>query len=123
MPERGRRAVRWLPPEAFAGRLPLPYDAVLVPRIARQLRAVLLPAGRLPVNHQLVVLSGLPPADIMAMLTDPAVQAQADALALPVDSGYRSYTATLLRAITVPRHLVPAAAQETARGPRARAAS
>jgi hypothetical protein len=57
------------------------------------------------------------------MLTDPAVRAQADALALPVDNGYRSYTATLLRALTIPRHLIPAAAQEAARGPRERAAS
>ena len=40
MPEGGRRAVRWQPPETFAGRLPLPYNAVMVPRIARQLRAV-----------------------------------------------------------------------------------
>jgi N-6 DNA Methylase len=104
MPERGRRAVRWLPPETFAGRLPLPQDAVLVPRIARHLRAVRLPAGRLPVNHQLVVVSGLPPADIIAMLTDPAVQAQAGTLALPVENGYRSYTATLLRALVIPRH-------------------
>jgi hypothetical protein len=28
MPLRGRRKVRWLPPETFAGRLPLDQDAV-----------------------------------------------------------------------------------------------
>lgn len=120
MPPRGRRAVRWLPPETFTGRLPLPYDTVLVPRIARQLTAVCLPAGRLPVNHQLVVVSGLPPAAIIAMLTDPAVQAQADALSRPVENGYRDYTANLLRALIIPRHLVPARAVP---GPAEQAAS
>lgn len=34
MPSRGRRLIRWLPPETFTGRLPLPHEAVLVPRIA-----------------------------------------------------------------------------------------
>src|SRR5207244_11187863 len=103
---RGRRTTRRLPPETFTGRPPLDHDAVLVPRIAKRLKAVLLPAGRLPVNHQLVVVSGLPTAAIIAMLGDPAVQAQAEALALRVDGGYRSYTATLLRQLVIPRHLI-----------------
>jgi hypothetical protein len=106
MPGRGRRAIRWLPPETFTGRLPLDHDAVLVPRIARGLKAVLLPAGRLPVNHQLVVVSGLPAAAILRMLADPAVRAQAEALATRVDGGYRSYTATLLRELVIPREHV-----------------
>lgn len=98
-----RTGAWWLPPETFTGRLPLPVDAVLVPRIAKHLRPVLLPAGRLPVNHQLVVMSGLPPKVIMAMLSDPEVQAQADALALGVDGGYRSFTTYLLRHLVIPR--------------------
>jgi Eco57I restriction-modification methylase len=104
MPGRGRRTIRWLPPETFTGRLPLDHDAVLVPRIAKRLKAVLLPAGRLPVNHQLVVVSGLPATTIIGMLGDPVIQAQAEALALRVDGGYRSYTATLLRQLVIPRH-------------------
>lgn len=104
MPPRGRRtARRWLPPETFTGRLPLDRPAALVPRIARHLKAVHLPAGRLPVNHQLVVLSGRPAAEVIAMLTDPLVQAQANALALQLENGYRSYTATLLRQLVIPR--------------------
>ena len=110
MPGRGRRTCRWLPPETFTGRLPLDRDAVLVPRIAKRLKAVLLPAGRLPVNHQLVVVSGLPAAAILSMLADPAVQAQAEALALRVDGGYRSYTATLLRQLIIPAHHIERAA-------------
>ncbi len=105
MPARGRRKVRWLPPESFAGRLPLDQDAVLVPRIAKRLTGIRLPAGRLPVNHGLVVVSGVPVDDMLAMLNDPAVQAQADGLALGIDGGYRSYTATLLRQLVIPRHL------------------
>ncbi len=105
MPGRGRRTVRrWLPPEKFAGRLPLDRDAVLVPRIAKRLTGIRLPAGRLPINHGLVVISGFPVDEVMNMLNDPAVQAQADALALGVDGGYRSYTATLLRQLVIPRH-------------------
>ena len=104
MPDGGRRAIRWLPPEKFAGWLPLDHDAVLVPRIARRLKAVVLPAGRVPVNHQLVIVSGLPPATVIAMLDDPAVQAQAEALALRVEGGYSSYTTTLLRELVIPRH-------------------
>jgi hypothetical protein len=104
MPPGGRRTVRWLPPETFVGRLPLPQDAVLVPRISKYLKAIRLPAGRLPVNHQLVVVSGFPAPAIIAMLSDPVVQAQADALALRIENGYRSYTATLLRQLVIPPH-------------------
>lgn len=103
MPVRGRRAVRWLPPETFAGKLPLNHDAVLVPRIARRLTGVRLPAGRLPVNHGLVVISGLPVESVLTMLDDPEVQAQAHDLSLGIDGGYRSFTATLLRQLIIPR--------------------
>lgn len=109
MPNRGRRAVRWLPPETFTGKLPLDHDAVLVPRIARRLTGIRLPAGRLPVNHGLVVISGLPVDSILAMLNDPEVQAQANDLSLGIDGGYRSFTATLLRQLVIPRRHVSAA--------------
>ncbi|WP_436528279.1 Eco57I restriction-modification methylase domain-containing protein [Actinoplanes sp. HUAS TT8] len=107
MPNRGRRPVRWLPPETFTGKLPLNHDAVLVPRIARRLTGIRLPAGRLPINHGLVVISGLPVARILAMLDDPHVQAQANDLALGIDNGYRSFTATLLRQLVIPRQHLP----------------
>jgi hypothetical protein len=102
MPPRGRRAVRWLPPETFAHRLPLPVDAVMIPRIAQRLRPVLLPAGVMPVNHNLVVASGQPVDVLIAWLNNPVVQAQADALALRLENGYRSYTTTLLRSLIIP---------------------
>jgi hypothetical protein len=109
MPSRGRRAVRWLPPETFAGRLPLDHDAVLVPRIARRLTGVRLPAGRLPINHGLVVVCGLPVESVLAMLDDPEVQAQASDLSLGIDGGYRSFTATVLRQLVIPRRHLTAA--------------
>lgn len=52
-------------------------------------------------------MSGLPVPTILGMLRCPLVQEQADALALGVDNGYRSYTATLLRQLIIPRHLIP----------------
>lgn len=108
MPESRRREPRWLPPEPFPG-LPLKQDAVLVPRIATHLRAVRLPAGRLPVNHQLVIISGMPADVMIAMLGDPLVQAQADAISRRVDNGYRDYTATRLRDLVIPHHRLAAA--------------
>src|SRR3546814_2141716 len=51
MSQRGKRIPRWLPPETFTGKLPLAVDAVLIPRIAKRLRPVLLPAGMMPINH------------------------------------------------------------------------
>jgi hypothetical protein len=113
MPESRSRNPRWLPPEPFPG-LPLKQDAVLVPRIATHLRAIRLPAGRLPVNHQLVIISGRPVEDIIAMLNDPLVQAQADAVAPRIDNGFRSYTTTRLRDLIIPRHHLTPAAHDAA---------
>lgn len=48
--------------------------------------------------------------EFIGMLNDPAVQAQADALALRVEGGYASYTATLLRQLVIPRHHIAQAA-------------
>lgn len=102
MPNRGRRNPVWLPPETFAGKLPLNQDAVLIPRISKHLRPILLPAGMMPINHNLVVVSGLPAGEIIKMLNLPAVQAQADTLSLRLENGYRSFTATLLRQLIIP---------------------
>lgn len=106
MPKRGMRNPRWLPPETFAGKLPLDEDAVLIPRIAKRLRPILLPAGMMPANHNLVVVSGLPAPQIIEMLNDPIVQQQADVLSLRLENGYRSFTATLLRQLIIPRHYI-----------------
>jgi hypothetical protein len=102
MPPRGRQRTQWLPPEPFDGKLPLEVDAVLVPRIATTLRAIPLPAGTMPVNHNLVVVSGMPANDLRRILEHPLVREQADSIALRLENGYHSYTATLLRALVIP---------------------
>lgn len=105
MPPRGRRREIHIPPETFASRLPLPVEAIVVPRIARRLRAVPLPAGVMPLNHDLVVVSGRGPEILAAWLNDPRVQAQALAGSAPLENGYRSFTATLLRELLIPADL------------------
>src|SRR3546814_1052908 len=98
MSQRGKRIPRWLPPETFTGKLPLAVDAVLIPRIAKRLRPVLLPAGMMPINHNLVVVSGLPAATLIKMLNHPDVQRQAEVQSLRLENGYRSFTAKIGRA-------------------------
>ena len=102
MPRRGRRKIVWQPPESFAGRLPLATDSVWIPRIAKRLRPIRLPAGHLPINHDLIITSSFDPDRLIAMLEDSNVQAQADVLAARVDDGYRSYSASLLRQLVIP---------------------
>lgn len=106
MPKRGRKKTSWLPPETFHGRLPLEEAALFIPRIATTLTPVLLPAGTMPINHNLVVVSGIEPDKLAEILRDPRVRGQADALALRLENGYRSYTATLLRQLVVPHDLL-----------------
>jgi len=106
MPARGRRSVRWLPPERFDRHLPLRTASIMIPRIATRLRVVDLPAGHLPTAHSLVVVSGMAPKALRRMLEDDRVQAQADAIALRIESGYKSYTATLLRRLVIPHDLL-----------------
>jgi hypothetical protein len=109
MSKRGKRTPYWLPPETFAGKLPLPVDAVLIPRIAKRLRPVLLPAGMMPINHNLVVVSGLPANHLIEMLNHPDVQRQADSHSLRLENGYRSFTATLLRRLIIPDQAIKGA--------------
>lgn len=108
MPARGIRSVPWHPPERFDKHLPLKTNAILIPRIAKKLRAITIPGGHLPINHSLVVASGLPATTIREMLEHHLVQQQADILAPRIEGGYRSYTATLLRQLIIPYEAIPA---------------
>ena len=114
MPDRGVRPVAWHPPERFDRPLPLAEEAILIPRIAKRLRPITIPGGHLPINHSLVVASGLPADTIRTMLEHPLVQRQADILAPRVESGYRSYTATLLRQLVIPYEAIPSDISEAA---------
>ena len=48
-------------------------DVVLVPRIARRLRAIRLPAGHLPTDHHFIVISVLDPDRMIDLLEDATV--------------------------------------------------
>lgn len=103
MCERGRaRAESFLPPESFH-HMDLSEPMLLVPRIAKSLRPVRVPAGMLPVNHNLtIVRSGRMSLDeIEAMLCSPQAQDWVAHHAAPLEDGYYSITTRLLRSLPV----------------------
>jgi hypothetical protein len=93
-----RRRGLWRPPESW-GLLPLAREALLVPRIAKELRTVRLPAGVLPINHNLTILwrttGSLDALD--ALLHSPRAQAWVRRRAARLEKGYLSITTSLLR--------------------------
>jgi len=106
MPARGKRSTRWLPPETFAHRLPLAEPALLIPRIARRLRAIPLPAGVLPTGHNLVLASGERPEVIAGWLNHPEVQAQALQLAPRLENSFASFTTRFIRELVIPHDVL-----------------
>lgn len=104
LPERARRSQAtcpWAQPEPW-GPLPYKQEALLVPRIARELTTVRLPKGVLPINHNLTVVSSeLPLARLEAMLRATEAKAWIAAHAARLESGYLSVTTNLLRKLPV----------------------
>ena len=101
LPDRARRTPHWLPAEAW-GALPLAREALLIPRIAKGLRLVRLPAGVLPVNHGLTVVSStLPLRTLIEMLSTDEVAAWLAARAPRLENGYRSFLTGDLRRLPV----------------------
>lgn len=104
MPARGMRGDTYLPPETWEKRLLLDRPAILVPRIAREIVTVRIPAGVLPVNHGLYVVQsdaeGACTLDaIEAFLKSDEVQAWVKARAARLENDYLSISTTLLRSI------------------------
>jgi hypothetical protein len=103
MPARGKRVRFWLPPERIT--LDLTQPGLLVPRIARRLRVIDLPAGVLPINHNLHVVAstsgGLPLNELRELLLSPSTQAWISANAPRLESGFLSITTKLLRRMPV----------------------
>ncbi|PKM46995.1 MAG: SAM-dependent methyltransferase [Gammaproteobacteria bacterium HGW-Gammaproteobacteria-1] len=99
---RGRRSPCWVPPESWG---PLPYDrpSLLIPRIATGVRPVLLPAGVLPLNHDvsIVAAEGEPLTELEKLLTSEEADRWFKARAPRLESGYFSVTTTLLRQLPV----------------------
>lgn len=101
---RGRRRGdnRWLPPETFH-RLDLSQPSLLVPRIAKSIRPVRVPAGVLPVNHNLSIVraGSMTLEEIEAVLSAPAAIRWARRFAAPLENGYVSITTRLLRQLPI----------------------
>jgi hypothetical protein len=103
MPKRSSTRPYWLPPESIT--LPLNQPALMVPRIARRLRAIPLPAGILPINHNLSVIStkdGLSLSDLKALLESEHSQEWIRRNAPRLENGFFSITTKLLRRMPVP---------------------
>ena len=109
MAPRGRRNPVWLPPETWASSDPakphfdLSQPTLLIPRIAKRLRVVRVPAGILPIQHNLSIVSA-DPRDLDALaeaLQTEEVQAWIQSRAARLENGYLSITTTLLRDLPV----------------------
>lgn len=99
---RGRSAIRWMPPEPFH-RFDLSQPSLLVPRIAKTLKPVRVPAGILPVNHNLSIVraGSMTLDDIEALLNGDAANEWVEHRAARLENGYRSLTTRLLRTLPV----------------------
>lgn len=99
---RGRVNLPWGPPEPF-DKLDLTRPSLLVPRIARSLKPIRLPAGVLPIDHGLSIVSaGAASLDkLEEMLTRPEAEAWVRARAPRLENGWFSLTTRLLRALPI----------------------
>ena len=97
-----RTAQRWLPPESFE-RMDLSQPSLLIPRIAMSLRTVRVPAGILPLDHgiSIVTASAATLDDLEEELNRPEAEAWVRARAPRLENGYFSLTTTLLRTLPV----------------------
>ena len=95
-----RATQRWLPPESFE-RLDLNQPCLLIPRIAATLRPVRVPAGILPLDHGIsIVTAGDSTLDqLEEALMRPESEAWVRARAPRLENGYFSLTTTLLRTL------------------------
>lgn len=102
LPTKCRGPRYWVPPET--PNLDLSKPSLLIPRIAKKLRVIPLPAGVLPVNHNLSVVAakeGLSLEQLREVLVSEASQAWLERNAPRIDNGYYSIITTLLRRLPV----------------------
>lgn len=100
MPKRGIRKTGWLPPEKVFDDLSKP--ALLIPRIARKVRAIRLPPGLLPINHNLYVVQAKPEitlAQIEAILLSDSTHEWLMRNAPRLENGYYDLRSNLIRRI------------------------
>ncbi|MBA9859189.1 Eco57I restriction-modification methylase domain-containing protein [Ralstonia insidiosa] len=102
MAVRGRRGAFWLPPETFH-RMDLSRETLLVPRIATSPKAVRVPPGILPINHNLSIVCGEPAVldRVEAALRSPLAAQWVRDYAPRLENGYFSLCTTLLRKMPI----------------------
>lgn len=102
MAPRGRQGKPWMPPESFH-RMDLSQPSLLVPRIAKTPSAVWVPAGYVPINHNLSIVCG--DLDLLTKiklaLTGELAATWVREHAAPLENGYFSLTTTLLRKLPI----------------------
>jgi hypothetical protein len=102
MAARGRKAKAWMPPESFH-RMDLDRPSLLVPRIAKEPRAIAVPCGHLPINHNLSIVCADTEtlAWVQWALARPLAAQWVREHAAPLENGYYSLTTTLLRQLPI----------------------
>jgi len=102
MAPRGRRKTPWLPPESFHA-MDITQPSLLVPRIAKTPRAVRVPPGVVPMNHNLSIVTSTPEMlDKLELALNSELAAQwVQEHAAPLEGGYFSLTTRLLRQLPV----------------------
>ncbi|KVP40121.1 hypothetical protein WJ87_06180 [Burkholderia ubonensis] len=95
-----RTKQRWLPPESFE-RMDLSQPCLLIPRIAASLRPVRVPAGILPLDHGISIVTAGDASleQLEEALLRPESEAWVRARAPRLENGYFSLTTTLLRSL------------------------
>jgi tRNA1(Val) A37 N6-methylase TrmN6 len=103
MPQRGIRSDGrfWIPPEKIPVSLDQPR--LVIPRIARELKAVLVPPGVVPINHNLSICSveGQDLATVRDLICCPKSQEWFRKTADRLENGYFSVKTTTLRRLPV----------------------
>jgi hypothetical protein len=99
---RARMPIPWMPPER-CDTIDLSRPALLVPRIATSPRGVHLPAGVLPLNHNLSIVCAAPDIllKIELALRGDLASAWVNDHAPRLENGYYSLTTTLLRKMPI----------------------
>ena len=104
LPATGRRHKDWwLPPETWHN-MPLDQEALLIPRIAKGLRYVKLPAFHLGINHNLTVVASTPEKmlQVEAVLNSDEAQEWVRCRAPRLENGFLSITTSFLRQLPLP---------------------
>ena len=102
LPAKCRGKTYWMPPESIT--LDISKPSLLIPRIARKLRVIRLPAGVLPVNHNLQIVSckdGLSLDALEKILASDLSQEWIRKHAPRLENGFVSITTTLLRRLPI----------------------